>query len=561
MDNRTQVNSLIHTGNATEINNVVVNNNATEINQEMVQAVSLPVGTLLCGKYEVVSKLYTTTGEADLYICNYNEQAYVAKVYRREVAIKPEVIDVLKRIDSPYIAKVFETGEVNGTIFEIISYYKNGSLQGKQFSFDELKSRIIPSVNEGLKALHKEGMIHKDLKPSNIMLCDNGMDVSIIDFGISSVRNEGNTVLLTKTGMTPEYSAPETFRNLFLEESDYYSFGITLFELFCGYTPYANMNQDEIAQYVSVQKIPIPREMPRELADLINALTYYDITNRRNKNNPNRRWTYEEVSNWCSSKKQIIPGEGTGNSNVPIMPPYTFKNQSYTDILSLVKALAENWNDGKKELFRGILSGFFKGFNPQIAGYCMDAEDEAKKISGKDDIIFWKLLYKLAPNIKTFYWKGVFFESLPALGRDMLEKLWSGNKSGYEYYDSILSEKLLSNYVELYAPDNTDLKNAVDSIETMKKVSDKDNREKVYYMMAYMLSGQKIFNFDGNQFRTIGELTTYMKGLLDNSYETFQAFCHKLVDFDDNLDVQLECWLITLGKRNELEQWRNSLTR
>lgn len=559
MDNKTQVNQISFLGSSTEINNLG-NNNITDINQEAIESTSLPVGIILCGKYEVINKLDITTGEADLYVCNFNEQSYIAKVYRRKVAIKPEVIDVLKKVNSPYVAKVFETGKINGYTFEVIPYYKKGSLQGKQFSFDELKNRIIPSVNKGLNALHREGMIHKDLKPSNIMICDNGMDVSIIDFGISSVRNEGNTVLLTKTGMTPEYSAPETFRNLFLEESDYYSFGVTLFELFCGYTPYANMNQDEIAQYVSVQKIPIPVDMPRELADLINALTYYDITNRKNKKNPNRRWTYEEVSNWYNGKKQIIPGEGMGKPNALSMLPYTFKDKTYTDMPLLVKALGENWNDGKKQLFRGILSGFFKAFNPQIASYCMDAEDEAKKISGKDDIIFWKLLYKLDPEMKAFYWKDGYFESLPALGRDMLEKLWNGNKSGYEYYDSILNEKLLSKYVELCAPSNTDLKNAADSIETMKKVGEKGNRERIYYMMAYMLSGQKIFNFDGNQFRAVGELTTYMKELLDNSYETFQNFCHKLIDFEDNLDVQLECWLIALGKRKELEQWRNSLT-
>jgi len=557
MDNRTQINP-INNSSANAINDLG-GENATVINQAVAQTTTLSVGTLLCEKYEIESKLDVVTGEADLYICNYTNEVYIAKVYRRKVAIKSEVIDILKKIKSPYVAKIFETGEIYGLPFEIIPYYKNGSLQGKKFSFEELKSSIIPSVNEGLKALHEKGMIHKDLKPSNIMLCDNGENVAIIDFGVSSVREDGNTVLVTKTGMTPEYSAPETFRNLFLEESDYYSFGVTLFELFCGYTPYANMNQEQIEQYVSVQRMPIPKNMPEELADFINALTYYDITNRRNRSNPNRRWTYEEVKKWCDGKKQIIPGEGVGNSTAPTMPPYTFKDKRYTDVPSLVKALAENWKDGKKELFRGIMSGFFKGFNPQIAGYCMDSEDEAKKMSGKDDIIFWKLLYKLAPALKAFYWKELSFESLPALGRDILEKLWSGNKSQYEYYDSILNEKLLSGYAQMIAPDNTGLKNAVDSIETMYKVEIKNNKEKVYYMMAYMLSGQKIFNFEGKQFRTVGELAEYMKELLDNSYESFQNFCHKMIDFNDKLDVQLECWLIALGKRNELEQWRKSL--
>lgn len=54
----------------------------------------------------------------------------------------------------------------------------------------------------------------------------------------------------------------------------------------------------------------------------------------------------------------------------------------------------------------------------------MDAEDEASRTAGKDDIIFWNLLYKIYPELNGFYWMGQIYESLPALGRDMLEKLW-----------------------------------------------------------------------------------------------------------------------------------------
>jgi len=78
-------------------------------------------------------------------------------------------------------------------------------------------------------------------------------------------------------------------------------------------------------------------------------------------------------------------------------------------------------------------------------------------------------------------------------------------------------------------------------------------------MMAYMLSGQKIFNFEGKQFRTVGELAEHMKGLLNESYDAFQEFCHKLIDYKDNLNVQFECWLVALGKSDELKKWRESL--
>ena len=559
MNNRTQINP--------DMNATVLNPNmgqATAINPNLTGTSSnISAGTILAGKYEIIEPLSVSTGEADLYVCKYNGTEYVAKVYRRQRAVKPEVITVLKSISSPYVASLFDTGTYNNLPFEILPYYKNGSLQGKQFSLEELKSTIIPCINEALRVLHENDIIHKDLKPSNIMLLDDNKSVAIIDFGISSVVEQGNTVLVTKTGMTPEYSAPETFRNLFLEESDYYSFGITLYELFCGYTPYKNMNAEEIAQFTAVQRIPFPKDMPQELLDLISAVTYFDITNRNNKNNPNRRWTYTEVENWCKGKKQVIPGEGTGFAAEKAIPAYTFLGNAYKDIPSLVTALASNWNDGKKQLYRGLMSAFFKNFNPEIAGYCMDAEEEATRTAGKDDIIFWDLLYKIYPELNGFYWMGQIYESLPALGRDMLERLWRNDKSNYAYWDGILGNKLLSNYLTKVKSKNDNLAAAVSALEASHTVGNRSKRDTImnYYTMAYLLSGQKLFAIGDKRLKNVAELAAHMKGLLDSSYEEFEDFCHSMIDYDDTLDVQLEAWLIALGKRNELRVWREQLAQ
>lgn len=556
MSNRTEVNPNI---NSTVINSEL--GQATMINKDIASdSISISVGTMIADKFEIISPLGVSTGEADLFVCRYTEKEYVVKIYRRQRAVKPEVILALKSINSPYVAALVDTGLYNNLPFEVLPYYKNGSLQGKKYTLEELKTYIIPCINEGLNVLHRNEIIHKDLKPSNIMLSDDMKSVAIIDFGISSVVENGNTVLVTKTGMTPEYSAPETFRNLFLEESDYYSFGITLYELFCGYTPYKNMNAEEIAQYTAVQKIPFPKDMPQELQDLISGVTYFDITNRNNKNNPNRRWTYEEVSNWCNGKKQVIPGEGVGNAD-NVIPVYTFLGQGYKSIPSLVTALAENWNDGKKQLYRGLLSGFFKSFNPEVAGYCIDAEEESTQTAGKDDVIFWNLLYKIYSDLNGFYWLGHIYESLPALGRDMLEKLWKNDKSDHTYWDSILENNLLSNYLTNIKSKNNDLKKASAALETAHKLPGKSKRDTLmnYYTMAYLLSGQKLLHVDNKQLKDISELTAYMKGLLDSSYEEFEGFCHSLIDYDDTLDVQFEAWLIALGKRKELENWKKQL--
>lgn len=554
MSNKTEINPII---NATVVNSEI--GQATAINKDVVlESSKIATGSVIAEKYTVIEPLSVSTGEADLYICEYMDTKYVVKIYRRQRAVKSEVLEVLKSINSPFVASLFDTGIYNNMPFEVLPYYRNGSLQGKKYSFDELKNTIIPCINEALKILHKNNIIHKDLKPSNIMLMDDGKSVAIIDFGISSVVDEGNTVLVTKTGMTPEYSAPETFRNLFLEESDYYSFGITLYELFCGYTPYKNMNAEEIAQYTAIQRIPFPKDMPKELQDLISGVTYFDITNRNKKENPNRRWTYKEVSNWCNGTKQVIPGEGNEIASYNTIPAYTFLGKAYRDISALISALAEHWNDGKKQLYRGLLSGFFKNYNPEIAGFCIDAEEEASKTTGKDDIIFWNLIYTIYPELSVFYWMGRSYASVSMLGNEILEKLWNKDESDYKYWDSVLDNRLLTNYLNRTNSKNSKIAKAVEALETAHSLPNISMREKIlnYYTMAYLLSGQKTLCMENNHFENVSELTAYMKKLLASSYEEFEVFCHKMIDNDDTLDVQFEAWLIALGKRKELNEWR-----
>ena len=124
-----------------------------------------------------------------------------------------------------------------------------------------------------------------------------------------------------------------------------------------------------------------------------------------------------------------------------------------------------------------------------------------------------------------------------------------------------MSEKLLTQYVFQAAPKNEKLKKAAAAIEDsyqLEKNNGTDMR-RTYYLMAYTLSGQKLFLLDGEQFRTVGELAEYMRNVLNESYERFESLCHRLVDYDGNLDFQLETWLVALGKQKELDQWRESM--
>ena len=554
MSDKTQVNPLADAAK-TELNSAF--GNATVINP-VVSAPNgqLAVGTVLSEKYEVVRRLDVSTGEADIYICSYQNKNYVAKVYRRPKAIKQSILDALKSIRSPFIARTFDVGTYQGLPYEVLPYYEAGSLQGHRYTFDELKTTIIPDINEALHVLHQHNIIHKDVKPSNIMQWNDRSGVALIDFGISSVMEDGNTMIVTSTGMTPEYSAPETFRGLFLDESDYYSFGITLYELFCGSTPYKNMTADQIAQYTAVQKIPFPATMPKELQDLITGLTYVDITHRNEANNPNRRWTYDEVLKWCMGKKQAVPG--AVSTATVTMPAYTFMGERYTDTRALVEAFAANWNNGKKQLFRGLMSGFFKSFNPEIAGYCLDAEEAANAKDADDDLIFWKLLYQIEPTLRVLLWKDRRFESLEAMGTELLSNLRSGKTASNALWHEMLDKELLSYYVGTVCKENKDIVQAIKAIETARKHQNKGTRadQMNLYTLGYLLSGDRTFRLDYLKFTSVESLTLHMKEIMDVSYEDFSNFCNRIIMKDSSLDPQFEAWLIALGNRKALEDWK-----
>lgn len=185
-----------------------------------------------------------TGAEANIYICEYNGREYVAKIYKRKDASKTEIIEKLKDLDSPNIAKIYETGEYNGLPVTILPYYKLGSLQGKKFGMQQLKRMLIPCINEALHSLHKLDIFHRDLKPANIIMLSNGRGVALIDFVISSVTDRDESVVVSKIGFTTDYAATETLRGVYSVASDYY-----YLELLC-----MNYFVDIVLTKISVQK-------------------------------------------------------------------------------------------------------------------------------------------------------------------------------------------------------------------------------------------------------------------------------------------------------------------
>ena len=148
--------------------------------------------------------------------------------------------------------------------------------------------------------------------------------------------------------------------------------------------------------------------------------------------------------------------------------PYRFLGEDYKDNKNLVAAMAKCWDEGKKQLLRGFLTEYFKEYDIESAGYCMDAEDEIK--DGQDeDIASFRALYKLDPSMKDFVWKGKKYENTDALGIDLLNCLRREDSSINDFIGDLLEKGVVSQYIEYLQKSDVRMLESIKSFESEYK--------------------------------------------------------------------------------------------
>jgi serine/threonine protein kinase len=146
-------------------------------------------------------------------------------------------------VDHPNLAPVLEAGEADGRLYLAVRYVDGRSLAERLAAGGPLPvGELVPlaaNVAAGLDALHRRGIVHRDVKPANILLAADGTAV-LGDFGLAKSRA---WTVLTKTGQvlgTPDYLAPEVIRGEPATPlSDLYGLGCVLFECLAGAPPFA----------------------------------------------------------------------------------------------------------------------------------------------------------------------------------------------------------------------------------------------------------------------------------------------------------------------------------
>jgi serine/threonine protein kinase len=178
--------------------------------------------------------------------------------------------EILSQINHPNVVRIYESGlSANGNIPYILMEYVNGSnltwwIKNRSISVRK-KVKIMLKICDALQAIHQCGILHRDIKPGNIML-RNDLTVKLTDFGIARAVDSDLTMTFEVIG-SPAYMAPESFTDSRCTDhrSEIFSLGILAYELFTGLKPFTGSNIEEMAQSIKNEKPDEPTKLLPEL--------------------------------------------------------------------------------------------------------------------------------------------------------------------------------------------------------------------------------------------------------------------------------------------------------
>jgi serine/threonine-protein kinase len=221
------------------------------------------------------------------------------KVLPPELAFRSEIktrflreAEMAAQLNHPNIVDIYAVDEAGGIVFFVMAYITGDNVakllhDHGALSIDQTR-RILRDVADALAYAHERGVIHRDIKPDNILIdADSGRPM-VTDFGIARAVSEGET-RLTATGIaigTPTYMSPEQAagERAIDGRSDLYSLGILGYQMLSGEPPFvANSTPAILVKHVSERPVPIEQrrsDVPADLARVIMQLLEKDPANR-----------------------------------------------------------------------------------------------------------------------------------------------------------------------------------------------------------------------------------------------------------------------------------------
>lgn len=210
------------------------------------------------------------------------------------------------RLAHPNIVTVFDVGEENDLAFIAMDYIDGKSLdrcatEGTLLEIEEVY-RIVAAVADALDYAHQQNIVHRDIKPGNIMYDQSSGQTKVADFGIARIVDDSNTKTGDMLG-SPVYMSPEQLKgNKVSGSSDIYSLGVTLYQLLSGALPFTGDNIANLAYQILNKKYTPIREIRPDLSAGV-----VRIVNKAMQREPSKR--YQQASDMADALRSLLSRE------------------------------------------------------------------------------------------------------------------------------------------------------------------------------------------------------------------------------------------------------------
>ncbi|MCX7920853.1 MAG: diguanylate cyclase [Clostridia bacterium] len=282
------------------------------------------IGKTINNKYHIIKKV-GEGGMSTVWLAQERlENRHIAiKVLNKDVTSN-RIEDIIRfrneantvaKLNSPYIAKVFEVGETEDLHYMAMEYLKGDTLEnmlksGKPFTIGQT-IEFIYRLCEALKCIHSAHILHRDLKPGNIIINDNdSLDIKLIDFGLAQIR-EFNTNAAKELVGTLYYMSPEqsgVIKRMVDERSDIYSLGVIFYQLLTQELPFRGDNISTILYQHAAKTPDRPTRLNKEIPSILEAIVLKLLEKEPEKRYQSVDGLLKDIEKYKNGQETFTPG-------------------------------------------------------------------------------------------------------------------------------------------------------------------------------------------------------------------------------------------------------------
>lgn len=277
---------------------------------------------MIANRYIINSKL-GEGGMADVYLAHdsFLDREVAVKILRGKLSLDPVALlrfqreaNAASRLNHPNIVEIYDVGEDNGQHYIVMEYIRGKSLKeliSQRGAMEKQEAlQIMDQLMCAIIEAHKNNIIHRDIKPQNILVKDDGT-VKIADFGIATVSD---AVQLTQTDTvlgSVHYLAPELARGENATfQSDIYALGITFYELVTGKVPYTGEAPVQIAMKHMREELPSVRDFNPTIPQAMENVIIRATTKNKAYRYKTATEMYDDLKTCLMDKNKDVPKVG-----------------------------------------------------------------------------------------------------------------------------------------------------------------------------------------------------------------------------------------------------------